>query len=327
VEKGALVPLDAVLDAARLREEYPEGLIELSKVNDQIYGVFIKAAVKSLVWYRPDVFQERAYQVPQTWEELQSLEQQIIAEGATPWCIGVKTGWPGTDWIEDLMLHTAGPEAYDAWWEHTIPWTDPTVATAWEAWGRIVGDPAMVYGGQSLVLSTNAGEAIVPMFEEEPGCFLHRQASFFTTFIADQFPDVQLGEELNFFLFPSIAEQDGNPLLVAGDMFGIFNDTPQARALVEFLATAEAQTIWAERGGFTAPNRAVSPEVYPDDIARAVAQSYAQAESVRFDASDLMPLAVQEAFTSGMLQFIEDPGSLQSILENIESAAQEAYTQ
>jgi alpha-glucoside transport system substrate-binding protein len=325
--QGALAPLDDVLDTARLQEEYPEGFMELSKVNDQIYGAFVKAAVKGLVWYRPDVFQERGYQVPQTWEELQSLEQQIISEGATPWCVGVESLWPGTDWVEDLMLRTAGPETYDAWWEHSIPWTDPAVAGAWEAWGRFVGDPAMVYGGPTFVLSNNAGDASATMFGEEPGCFLHRQASFFTTFVAEQFPTVQLGEDLNFFPFPAIDEQHGSPLLVSGDMVGMFNDTPQARALMEYLTSAEAQTIWAEKGGFIAPNRAVSPDVYPDDITRAVAQAYVEAESVRFDASDLMPQPVQEAFHSGIVQFVQDPGSLQSVLEDIESAAQEADQQ
>jgi alpha-glucoside transport system substrate-binding protein len=315
------------LDTARLQEEYPEGFTDLAQVDGQTYGVFIKAAVKNLVWYRPDVFQERGYQVPQTWEELQSLEQQIISEGATPWCIGVESGWPGTDWIETLMLRTAGPETYDAWWQHTIPWTDPAVAGAWEAWGRIVGDPAMVYGGPTFVVSHNAGESSFMLFDEEPGCFLHQQASFFTTFITDEGPDVQLGEDLNFFPFPPIDEQHGNPLLVAGDLFGMFNDTPQARALMEYLTTAEAQTIWAEKGGYIAPNRAVSPDVYPDDVTRAVAQSYVEAESVRFDASDLMPQAVQEAFTSGTWQFIRDPGSLQSVLEDIELTAQEADEQ
>jgi len=324
VAQGALTPLDDVLDATRMQQEYPEGFTDLAQVDGQIYGVFIKATVKNLVWYRPDVFQERGYQVPQTWEELQSLEQQIISEGVAPWCIGVETGWPGTDWIEGLMLHTAAPETYDAWSEHSIPWTDPAVADAWKAWGRIVGDPAMVYGGPPFVLSNNSGEAAFNLFDEEPGCFLYYQASFITTFITEQFPDVRLGEGLNFFPFPPINEQNGNPLLVAGDLFGIFNDTPQARALMEYLTTAEAQTIWAERGGYIAPNRAVSPDVYPDDSTRAVAQSYVEAESVRFDASDLMPQAVQEAFTQGVLQFVEDPGSLPSILENIEAIAQEA---
>jgi alpha-glucoside transport system substrate-binding protein len=107
-------------------------------------------------------------------------------------------------------------------------------------------------------------------------------------------------------------------------MFAMFNDTPQARALIEYLTTAEAQAIWAERGGYIAPNRAVSPSLYPDDITRSVAQAYVEAESVRFDASDLMPQGVQDAFNAGMLQFIRDPGTLPTVLSDIESAAQTA---
>lgn len=329
VAQGALIPLDDVLDMERVRQEYPEGFLNLSTVNDQIQGIFIKASVKSFIWYRPDVFQERGYQVPQTWEELKGLEQQIIDDGATPWCIGVESGaasgWPATDWIEDIILRTAGPGVYDQWWQHQIPWTDDAVRNAWETWGEIIHDPNRVYGGTQSILSTNFGQSPFPMFDEEPGCLLHRQASFITTFITEQFPEVQLGEDLDFFVFPPINAEHGNPLLVAGDLFGMFNDTPQARALMEYLTTAEAQAIWAERGGFIAPNQAVDPMVYPDQITQQIAQLYVEAESVRFDASDMVPQAVQDAFVQGTLQYIQNPDALQSVLENIESTAQGAY--
>jgi alpha-glucoside transport system substrate-binding protein len=323
----ALVPLDNVLDIDRLRMEYPQGFTDLAQIDGQTYGLFIKASVKNLVWYRPDVFQERGYQVPESQDELQRLEKQIISEGYTPWCIGVATGWPGTDWIEDTLLGTVGPETYNAWWQHRIAWTDPAVAGAWQAWGRIVGDPAVVYGGQASVLSKMSSDSAFDLFGEKPNCFLHHQANFITTYIIDHFPEIQLGADLNFFPNPPIDEQYGHSLLVAGDMFGMFNDTPQARALMAYLATAEAQAIWAEKGGYIAPNRAVSLTVYPDEVTRAIAKSHVEAETVRFDASDLLPQAVQEAFIRGVKQFVRDPDSLPSILEGIESIAQKTGEQ
>ncbi len=322
-EQGLLVPLDEALDTARLQAEYPAGFTDLAQVDGQTYGVFIKASVKNLVWYRPDVFQERGYTVPQTWEELQSLEQQIISGGGAPWCVGVSTGWPGTDWIEDLLLQTAGPETYNAFWQGAIPWTDPAVAAAWEAFGRIVHDPALAHGGADFVLSSNSGGSSSLMFDEEPGCFLHHQASFFPTFIAENFPEVVLGQDLDFFPFPAIDEGHGTSLLVSGDLLGMFNDTPQARALMAYLTAADTQAIWAENGGYIAPNRAVSPEVYPDELTQAIARLYVEADSVHFDASDLMASPVQEAFHQAVLQFVQDPAALPSILEDMEAVAQE----
>jgi alpha-glucoside transport system substrate-binding protein len=327
--EGTLLPLDDAIDMGRLESQYDAGWIDLASYNDQLYGVFIKGAVKSLVWYRPDAFQEAGYEVPETWTALEELEQQMIADGNTPWCIGLESGaasgWPGTDWIEDIMLRTAGPEAYDQWWQHEIPWTDPAVRTAWEAFGQRAASDEMVYGGSQNVLSTPFGESPFPLFDDPPSCYMHRQASFIIDFIQEQFPDTTPGEDYDFFTLPG-AEGEAPPLLVAGDLFGMFNDTPQARALMEYLTTPEAQEIWAERGGHLSPNIEVDPAVYPDPVSRQIAESLANAE-VRFDASDLMPEAVNNAFWSGILNYVSDPESLDSVLENIESVAEGAYTE
>jgi alpha-glucoside transport system substrate-binding protein len=328
-QAGQLIPLDDVLDMNSLRDQYDEGFLNLASYNGQLYGIFTKAEVKSLVWYNPQAFQAAGYQVPTTWDELRALEEQIIADGAAPWCIGLESGaasgWPGTDWIEDIMLRTAGPDVYDQWWQHEIEWTSEPVRNAFQTWGEIVGDPNRVYGGPPTVLTTNFGESPFPMFEDPPACYLHRQAGFITTFIQEQYPDLELGQDLDFFQFPAINEAHGSPLLVAGDLFGMFNDTPQARALLEYLITAEAQSIWAERGGFLSANRTVDPQVYPDEITQQIAEMLAEAPAVRFDASDLMPEAVNNAFWSGILDFVGNPQQLDSILQNIESLAQGAY--
>ncbi|HSO27383.1 MAG TPA: ABC transporter substrate-binding protein [Anaerolineales bacterium] len=328
---GYLVPLNDVLDMSMMQDQYDEGFLNLATVDGQLYGIFIKAAVKSLVWYNTSAFEAAGYTVPTTWEELNSLEDQMIADGVTPWCIGLESGaasgWPGTDWIEDIMLRTAGPDTYDQWYTHEIPWTDPAVQNAWETWGTIVNDPEMVYGGAQNVLATNFGESPFPLFQDPPQCYMHRQASFITGFIGDQFPDLAPGEDYNFFVFPPIDEAQGEPLLVAGDLFGMFNDTPQARALMEYLVTAEAQSIWAERGGFLSANRTVDPNVYPDQLTQQIGEMLTEASAVRFDASDLMPEAVNNAFWSGILEFISNPDDLPTILENIETVAQDAYTQ
>ncbi|MFZ6030159.1 MAG: ABC transporter substrate-binding protein [Chloroflexota bacterium] len=326
---GRLLPLNDVLDMQQMQSAYDAGFLDLATVDGNLYGIFIKAAVKSLVWYDPKAFEAAGYQVPATWEELNALEAQIIADGSQPWCIGLESGaasgWPGTDWIEDIMLRTAGPDVYDQWWQHEISWTDEAVRNAWETWGTIVNDPAMVYGGSAYVLSTNFGEAPFPLFDDPPRCYLHRQASFITSFVSEQFPDLVAGEDYDFFPFPPIDAAQGQPLLVAGDLFGMFNDTPQARALMQYLVTADAQAIWAERGGFLSANKTVEPAVYPDELTQQIAEMLTQATAVRFDASDLMPEAVNNAFLSGIMTFVSNPDTLGDTLESIEATAAEAY--
>ena len=328
-QAGHLIALNDVLDMDQMRSEYDEGFLKLATIDGNLYGIFIKAAVKSLVWYNPKAFDAAGYEIPTSWDELNTLEDQIIADGSNPWCIGLESGaasgWPGTDWIEDIMLRTAGPDTYDEWWNHEIAWTDTAVKNAWETWGTIVNDPDMVYGGQPWVLSTNFGEAPYPLFESPPKCYLHRQASFITSFITDQYPDLVAGEDYNFFQFPPIEPAQGQPLLVAGDLFGMFNDTPQARALMKYLVTADAQAIWAERGGFLSANKMVEPAVYPDQLTQQIGEMLTQATAVRFDASDLMPEAVNNAFWAGIMDFVSQPDTLDSILDSIESAAQDAY--
>ena len=328
-QAGSLIPLGDVLPMDYMTENYDPGFLDLASVDGEMYGIWTKAAVKSLVWYAPAQFEANGYTVPTTWEELDALEQQIIDDGFTPWCIGINggggSGWPGTDWVEDIMLRTGGVETYDQWWQHEIPWTDDAVRNAFETWGTIVADPAMAFGGPTNVISASFDSAFFPMFEDPPQCFMHRQASFITTFFDEQFPENVAGEDYNFFAFPPIDEAVGNPLLVAGDLFGMFNDTPQARAFIQYLVTAEAQSIWAERGGFLSANRSVDPATYPDVITQQIGEMLVEAKAVRFDASDLMPQEVSSAFSQAVLNYVSDPSSLDAILEETEGVAEGAY--
>ncbi|MBI2844959.1 MAG: extracellular solute-binding protein [Chloroflexi bacterium] len=325
---GALVPLDGVLDMNAVRAQYGQSWIDLGSYNGQLYGIFIKAAVKSLVWYNPKAFTAAGYTIPTTWDELIALSDQIVADGGTPWCVGLESGeasgWPATDWIEDIMLRTAGPQVYDQWISHEISWTDPAIVRAWELFGQIAANEDYLFGGTTGVLSTNFGESPLPMFSDPPGCYLHRQASFITSFFLEGNPDLVAGEDYAFFGFPSIDAQWGTPALGAADLVGMFNDTPQARALINYLATAPAQQIWVERGGALSPNKNVSLDAYPDDISRGSAQLLVGAEVFRFDASDLMPAAVNEAFWKGTLDYVGGT-DLNTVLANIEAVAQEAY--
>jgi len=328
-QAGQLVDLSTFMDMDKLAKEYDQSWLNLASYGGKLYGIFTKSAVKSMVWYNPKAFAAAGYEVPITWDELIALSDQIVADGGTPWCIGLESGaasgWPATDWIEDIMLRTAGPEKYDQWRKHEIPWTDPTVKAAWETFGQIAANEDYVYGGTTGVLATNFGESPYPMLEDPPGCYMHRQASFIQGFITDQYPDAVAGEDYAYFAFPPIDPAYGTPTLSAGDSFGMFNDTPAARSLMEWLVTADAQEIWMKRGGFLSPNKTANLDLYPDALMRQAAEILTTADVVRFDASDLMPASVNEAFWGGTLDYIQDPGNLDAVLQRIESVAAEAY--
>jgi len=318
-EEGALIPIDTFMDMGTLQNAYNQDWIDLATVDGQPYGVWYRASVKSLVWYDPAVFEAEGYDVPTTWDEMMALTETIAADGKTPWCLGMEsgdaTGWVGTDWVEDIMLRTAGPEGYDQWINHEIPFDAPQVQAAFERFGDIALTPEYVVGGTVGVLSTPFGDSPNPLFEEPPGCYLHRQANFIATF----FPEGE-AETLSIFPLPPIDAQYGTPVLVAGDVFAMFNDTPEARALMEYLATAQPHEVWAGLGGYISPHQQVSLDVYPDDLTRQQAQILADADIVRFDGSDMMPGAVGTGtFWTGMTDYVGGT-DVETVLSDIEAS-------
>jgi len=324
-EQGALVALDDLANLA----DHPAAFVDLGTVDDHVYGLFIAADLKSLVWYNPKAFAARGYGVPTSWPALIALSNQIVADGGTPWAIGFEsgaaTGWPGTDWIEDIMLRTAGPDLYDQWVNHEISWTHPAVKKAWEYFGQIVNASGYVYGGPVGALTIFFGDSPSVMFDSPPGAYMHRQATFIQSFILGSNPELVPVEDYDVFAFPPISPIFGNPLLGAGDLIGVFNDTPEAMALANYLASAEAQEIWCGTLGKLGINKNVDPSVYPDPITARAAGMLANAEIFRFDGSDLMPAAVGSGtFWTGVLDYISGI-PLDTVLAAIEASAVEAY--
>ncbi|MFW5655914.1 MAG: ABC transporter substrate-binding protein, partial [Roseicyclus sp.] len=275
--------------------------------EERLYAFPYKADVKSLVWYSPDNFADFGYEIPQTQEELRELEQQIIDDGGTPWCIGLgsggATGWPATDWIEDLMLRAHPPEVYDMWVANEIPFTDERVIEVMEQFGEIARNDEMVVGGADGVASTDFRESPAGLFESPPRCFMHRQASFIPTF----FPDgTEIGLDADFFYFPPSGEQDlGNPVLGAGTLAFITEDSPGAQAFIEFLKTPIAHEIWMAQSGFLTPHAGVNTDLFGDRTLRQMNEILLEATTFRFDGSDLMPAGVGAgSFWTGMIDYV-----------------------
>lgn len=322
VQAGKLQPLDSVLDISTYKNETAPALTALGTVNGKTYGVFIKSAVKGLIWYNPKIH-DFSSSPPATWSDLQNAISQYGSLAQAPWCLGVESGaasgWPATDWLEDLVLREAGPDVYNNWAAGKVQWTDPAIKQAWQDFGKVV---AQSYGGANTILTTNFANAGDPLFASgKPGCLFLHQASFITGLGA--FKSLKAGTDYNFFPFPDINSQYSGAVEGAGDLFGMFHNTPQAAALIKYLVTAPAQDIWVKIGGALSANKNATD--YPDDISKRSAQMLVNAKSFVFDASDLMPPAMQSAFYAGLLKYIKDPSTLDSVLNDLNTTQKDAY--
>ena len=275
--------------------------------NDQAYGFFFNVNLKSLVWYIPENFEDAGYEVPETMEDLIALTEQIAEEGETPWCIGLgsgaATGWPATDWVEDMMLRLNPPEVYDQWVSHEIPFNDPQVIAAIDQFGFFAKNDDFVNGGAGAVASTDFRDSPAGLFASPPQCYMHRQASFAPAF----FPEgTEAGTDYDFFYLPAFAEKDlGKPVLGGGTLLAITNPSDAANAFIEFLKTPFAHEAMMAQTGFLTPHSGVNTDTYATETLRGQGDILLNATTFRFDASDLMPGEVGAGtFWTGMVDYV-----------------------
>jgi alpha-glucoside transport system substrate-binding protein len=319
---GALVKLDDVLDLATYANETAPALVDLGKTDGTVYGVFIKAAVKGLIWYNTKLH-DYSSNPPKTWDDLKTQGAANKGNAQAMWCLGIEngaaSGWPATDWIEDIVLRTAGPDVYTQWYNGKVKWSDPRIKNAFDIYVNDVVN--QTYGGRQTAAATSFDVAGDPLFANPPGCeFLH-QASFITGF--SQFKAHQAGTDYNFFPFPDIDTQYSGAVEGAGDLFGMFHDTPAARSLMKYLVTAQAQDIWVKIGGALSANKNATD--YPDDISKRSAQILTDAKFFVFDASDSMPSAMNDAFWRGMVALTSGSATEDKVLADLDAAQTDAY--
>ncbi|MDR0808204.1 MAG: ABC transporter substrate-binding protein [Gemmobacter sp.] len=312
--RGHLAPLGAAIGAV-MRDDYAAGQSWLDIATfagpdgaPALYGLFYRVDLKSLVWYVPGNFTDAGYAVPRTFEELQALSDRIVDEGGTPWCIGLgsgpATGWPATDWVEEMMLRLHPPQDYDRWTRGALPFDDPKVIAAIEGFGTIARSAEQVVGGPEGVAATDFRDSPRGLFTLPPRCYMHRQASFIPSF----FPaGLKPGRDFDAFYFPAFSAFSGRgqPVLGSGTLATITRDSPAARGFLDFLATPIAHEIWMAQSGFLTPHRGVNHDLYGDPVQERLSEILLGATTFRFDGSDLMPGAIGAgAFWTGMIDYV-----------------------
>lgn len=325
-----LLRLDTFFDMNAYKQQYAQGWIDFTTVNGGVYAVLPKANGKTTIWYSPKQFQANGYTVPQTWEEMISLSDKIAASGKYPWSIGVESGassgWAAGDWVDQIYLSKYGPDMYDQWWQHKIPWTHSSVKDAFQMFGQIAHGKNYVNGGAQFIQSTNFQDATYLPFYTPPKAYMTYLGDFAAGFITGQFKGIKAGTDFNFFAFPTLNQQYKGAVTGGADLMAAFKDNDGTRQYLQFISSPEGQSIWPSRGGATSLNKAVSASVYPNDLARQTAQLLSGATLVRVGADDLMPQAVENEFWKGLLTYIGDATQLDSVLTHLESIAQQNYS-
>jgi alpha-glucoside transport system substrate-binding protein len=327
VAKGYGVDLNKVIAADWLKQNYLQSWLDMGTMKGPngpiMAGIWARVNGKSAVWYPKKEFDAAGYKIPQTWDELIALSDQIVKDGDTPWCVGIEsgaaTGWPMTDWIEEMMLRTTSVENYDKWVKGELKFDSPEVRKAIDVVSQIWFKDGYVYGGRKAIATTAFGDAPKPMFEKPPKCWLHKQGNFITTF----FPEgLVAGEDYDFFYLPTVDEINGkNPVLVAGDIYAMFNDRPEVRAVIQYFTMGESLKGWVEAGGAISPHKDASLDWYKDPITKKVAEMIQNATAVRFDGSDLMPAAVGSGtFWKYMTDFVSGSTDLDTALKEIDAS-------
>ena len=257
-------------------------------------------------------------------EELIALSDQIVKDGGTPWCIGLgsgdATGWPATDWVEDIMLRTQTPDVYDGWVANTVKFNDPRVVNAIETFGKFAKNNDYVEGGSRAVGATDFRDSPKGMFTVPPKCYMHRQASFIPAF----FPKgVEVGTDADFFYFPAFqakAAQLGNPVLGGGTLMAITKDSPATREYMKYLQHPKSHEIWMSGKGFLTPHKGVDLNAYSSGILRKQGEILQNATTFRFDSSDLVPGVIGAGFFWSQMVFYVSGASAQKVADNIQNS-------
>jgi ABC-type glycerol-3-phosphate transport system substrate-binding protein len=323
--KGALQPIDYA--KSDVSQNFGDAITKLGTIDGKLYGFVFKAANKSTVWYNVPAFSDAGVQPPATWDDLMKAASTLRDSGTVAYSLGGADGWTLTDLFENIYLRQAGPDMYDKLSTHAIPWTDPSVTAALTTMGKIVGDTSNIAGGTSQALQNDFPTSVSDVFSSTPKAAMVFEGDFVAGVILSS-TKAKPETGFNVFAFPSI--NDSPPVVMGGgDTVITFKDTPAVQALVKYLTTPEAATIWAEKGGFSTANKNVDPSVYPDAITRETASALAKAQTFRFDMSDLQPASFGATVGQGewkdFQDFVRNPKDVDSTAKQLEADAKKAY--
>jgi alpha-glucoside transport system substrate-binding protein len=320
-------PIDTFLDYDALDGTLIPGFLDASRMNGRVYGAPMRMALKSLVWYPTAAYTKGGYsKAPKSIQELARIADKIKAGGVAPWCMGWEadqaTGWVGTDWIEEYVLRMYGPDVYDQWVAHDIPFNDDRIVKAYDEFGKLVKTDGNVLGGVKGILNTPFADAMTPAFSTSPKCMLHRQGNFATAFYPAKVQK-NLDAEVGLYVFPPFeGGYEGQPIMGGADIAALFNgDDKDAIEVMKFLTSDKFGAEWAKAGGWLSPHATFDASNYPDETTRKMAKLAADADVFRYDASDVMPKEIGSgSFWTGMVDWLDGSRTSKQATTDIEES-------
>ncbi|MER5614171.1 MULTISPECIES: ABC transporter substrate-binding protein [unclassified Streptomyces] len=313
---------------AQLAKNYSQVWQDLGAVDGTQYGVYFKAANKSLIWYNAKAFENAGASEPKTWKDFLKTAETVSASGVTPVSVGGADGWTLTDWFENIYLSQAGPEKYDQLAQHKIKWTDPSVKAALTTLAELFGKPSLIAGGADGALQTEFPASVTQTFTggDQPKAAMVYEGDFVSVNIAQT--KAKIGTDAKVFPFPAVGAE--SPVVTGGDAAVALKDGKGAQALLTWLASTDAAQIMAEQGGFISPNKALDAAAYPNEVQRTMAKALVAAgDSVRFDMSDQAPQSFGGTPGKGewktLQDFLKNPKDIAGTQAKLESDAAKAY--
>ncbi len=324
--QGKLADLSEVVGSEDL-DNFVQGALDAGNIDGTQYAIPYGINVKSTVYYPQAAAQQAGLaEPPQTMDQLSQLTDQLAGTGTTPWCFGIEggssTGWPATDWVENLMLINYGVDVYNQWVQHEIPFNDPRVLDVLNQFESLVLEDSKVNGGRASIATNNFGTAGNPMFDNPPGCYMYRQGNFLTQ--SGFFPDnvvENLDATVGVFPMPGKTAEE-NPVLGGGDLAALFSaDNEAAKQAIQYMASLDYANKMAANEGYLSPRKDVDMSAYPNDTTRTFAEIAYESTAFAFDGSDQMPGQVGSgSFWREMTAWISGQVSAQQALDNVEAS-------
>ncbi len=323
--KGALKPIEFA--RSDIESNFPADFVKLGTIDDKLYSFVFKGANKSTVWYNVAAFKNAGITPPKDWDGFLQNAKTLKASGVRAYSIGGADGWTLTDLFENIYLRQAGPDKYDQLADHEIKWTDASVKQALTTMAQVLGDSANLVGGTTGALQTDFPSSVENVFQTTPKGAQVIEGDFVPGVVSSK-TSLKPKTGYDVYPFPSVGNT-GTDVVGGGDSIAMFKDTPAARALVRYLASADAAKLWVERGGFSSPNKNVPASAYPDPITRETATAIASADAFRFDMSDLAPASFGGTAGQGewkiLQDFLANPSDVDGTARKLEAAAAKAY--
>ncbi|MFF7449286.1 ABC transporter substrate-binding protein [Streptomyces sp. NPDC008132] len=313
---------------AQLDKNFSQGWRDLGAYEGQQYGVYAKAANKSLIWYNTAAFEAAGItETPKTWKEFVTTAQTLSDAGSPAVSVGGADGWTLTDWFENVYLSQAGPEKYDQLAKHEIKWTDPSVKQALTTLAELWGKDDLLAGGRKGALDTEFPKSVTQTFTGDTPAAMVFEGDFVTANInADT--KAKVGTDAKVFPFPAVGSD--SPVVSGGDVAVALKESKGAQALLTFLASTDAAEVWAAQGGILSPNKEMDQDTYKDDVTRQIAKALIDAgDDFRFDMSDQAPAAFGGTQGTGewkdLQDFLADPSDVAGAQRKLEADAAKAY--